>query len=294
MVVATAAMVITVYVFFHLEINGSLVLFYVGFAGWGAYVALANPALESLFADSVATGDRASIFSLKYATLQVASACGPLVSVLLFYKLGDTFTLDVLRKVLLVGCLLGAIAVMFLACLRDEEGLGRESDVVEEDIMTEVVGSERVVGEVGEVGEKSLAVVDEAHDDSDDDGDDKNGDEDDEDGDDQVRGAARSCTWMCGHRRLRTVRWTIALSDVATSTAAGMTVKFFPLFFVSHANAGPMQGYSFSPINLSWMYLVMPLVTTCVATLLPRMIKRGWCGRPTAIIVFKMLGIGAL
>jgi MFS family permease len=256
MVVAMIAMAITVYVFFQLQSNGSLILFYVGFGCWGVYVALANPALESLFADSVPTGNRTSIFSFKTACIQIASASGPLISVLLFYNLGNTFTLDVLRKVLLVGCVIGIIAVMFLACLRDDKGLGKESEVVEEEVM----------------------VVE----------------EEEKDGDDEVRGVARSCTWMCGHKKFRSVRWTIAVSDIATSAAAGMTVKFFPLFFVSEATAGPKQGYAFTPINLSWMYLVMPLITTCVATLLPRIIKRGWCGRPSAVIVCKIFGIVAL
>jgi len=279
MVVATIAMAITVYVFFQLQSNGSLVLFYVAFGCWGAYVALANPALESLFADSVPTGDRTSIFSFKTACIQIASASGPLISVLLFYNLGNTFTLDVLRKVLLVGCVIGVIAVMFLACLRDDAGLGKESEVVEEEVVVveEEEPEEEEMG-MGMVVEEGHLMV--------------SGDNDD--GDDEVRGVARSCTWMCGHKKFRSVRWTIAVSDIATSAAAGMTVKFFPLFFVSEATAGKKQGYAFTPINLSWMYLVMPLITTCVATLLPRIIKRGWCGRPSAIIVCKIFGIVAL
>ena len=128
-IVGLIAMAVTCYVFVTLRPDSNLLLFYVGFAGWGGFVVLTNPALESLFADSVQTGNRATIFSLKYALLQIASATGPFISVLLFSKLGNTWELPVLRTVLLIGCGIGVVAMSFLLCLKDSKGLGRESEV---------------------------------------------------------------------------------------------------------------------------------------------------------------------
>ena len=82
--VGLCAIAITCYIFVSLEPGSSLILFYVGFFIWGGYVVLTNPAIESLFADSVKTGERTFIFSLKFALLQVASSTGPAISAYLF------------------------------------------------------------------------------------------------------------------------------------------------------------------------------------------------------------------
>ena len=263
-VVGCIALAITSYVFINLKPNSSLLLFYIGFGVWGAFVVLTNPALESLFADSVATGDRAHIFSIKYATLQIASATGPFVSVLLFYKLGDTWDLNVLRIVLLIGSGIGVFAILFLLLLKDSAGLGSESEVIEDtDDNAENMESEQWIDNINH-------------------------------NQDELHGnTPRCCSCLCGDDTNRTIRWTIAICDVATSTAAGMTVKFFPLFFVSEGK-GEKLGYKFTPIELSWVYLVMPICTVTVAVVLPRLIKRKIVSRPAAMLLCKAAGIAAL
>ena len=272
-VVGLIAMTISCYVFVKLEPNSSLLLFYVGFGVWGAYVVLTNPALESLFADSVPTGDRATIFSLKYATIQIASATGPLISVLMFYQLGDTWKLDVLRTVLLVGSAIGVGAMIFLVCLQDSAGLGKESEVMalEDDDGNALALALQEQEEQEKQEEQRIDLHR------------------------REQQTPNVCCKksLCGADHLRTTRWIIALCDVATSTAAGMTVKFFPLFFVSEGT-GSLLGYKFTPIELSWVYLIMPVCTVTVAVALPRIIKRRWVGRPLAMIICKTFGIGAL
>ena len=272
--VGCIALAITCYVFVHLKPHGNLLLFFLAFGIWGGFVVLTNPALESLFADSVETGNRATVFSLKYATLQIASATGPLISVGLFYTLGNSWKLNVLRTVLLIGSGIGLVALMFLLCLQDSKGLGKESEVDDDDAETRQEEEEEEEEE--DIDEANLM---------------------DEEGNNHHHHhhhhAPRHCTCLYSTDKHRTTRWVIAVSDVATSTAAGMTVKFFPLFFVSDGK-GPLLGYNFSPIQLSWVYLIMPIVTVTVAVALPRLIRIKCCSRPSAMIVCKIMGIAAL
>jgi MFS family permease len=277
--VGLVAMGLTGYVFLTLEPNDNLLLFYLAFGVWGAYVVLTNPALESLFADSVETGNRATIFSFKYALLQIASATGPLISVGLFYKLGNNWELSVLRTVLLIGAAIGVFAILFLPCLSDTKGLGKESEVPEDSLNSD--GSSDDMTLTSEDGsEDSFTYLTRK--------------EEEKEGKEREKGGPpKCCSCLYFKDKNRTTRWTLAVCDVATSTAAGMTVKFFPLFFVSEGT-GSLLGYKFTPIQLSWVYLIMPVCTVSVAISLPKLIKRKCCSRPAAMIICKFFGIAAL
>ena len=54
----------------------------------GMYTGLASPALDALFADSIATGDRSALYTAKQTCVYMASATGPLVNIILFATLG--------------------------------------------------------------------------------------------------------------------------------------------------------------------------------------------------------------
>ena len=301
-IVGLIAMAVTCYVFVTLRPDSNLLLFYVGFAVWGGFVVLTNPALESLFADSVETGNRATIFSLKYALLQIASATGPFISVLLFSKLGNTWELPVLRIVLLIGCGIGVVAMSFLLCLKDSKGLGRESEVGrgEQDTNNAQLNCEGDYeggynnnnddDEQQHLRRPSIATSNSSKRES---SNTSSIDTDNDDSSSSNTSPPTCCSCLYFKDNNRTVRWTIAVCDVATSTAAGMTVKFFPLFFVSDGE-GSLLGYKFSPIQLSYTYLIMPICTVTVAVTLPRMIQKKWCSRPAAMILCKLMGITAL
>lgn len=269
--VGICAIAITSYIFVTLEPGDSLLLFYVGFFVWGGYVVLTNPAIESLFADSVPTGERTFIFSLKFALLQIASATGPAISVGLFYRLGDSWKLATLRKVLLIGAAIAVFAMLLLVRLRDDQSLGEEAES-----HTEAgLGAEARMATLAEAGiedHNSAPQRSGRH-------------------SDVGRKHAFSCC-RCSDTASQ-IRWTIAFSDVFTSTAAGMTVKFFPLWFVASNEPGPLRGYDFSPINLSWLYLVMPLCTATLAMIL-KQAKIAGVGRPWAIVLSKAAGIASL
>jgi MFS family permease len=279
--VGLCATAVTSYIFVTLEPGASLLLFYIGFFIWGGYIVLTNPAVESLFADSVPTGERTFIFSVKFALLQIARATGPAISVGLFCRLGDSWKLVTLRKVLLIGAAIGVGAMLLLVRLRDDQSLGEEAE-----IHTEAETKRET--EIEEEGDPVLEWPGHR-----DDGDFGPASEIDAPQSSASSCCCCCCCCCCYGTTASKIRWTIAFSDVFTSTAAGMTVKFFPLWFVASNDPGPLRGYDFSPINLSWLYLVMPLCTALFAMIL-KQAKIAGVGRPLAIVLSKAAGIAAL
>lgn len=71
----------------------------------GLYNGLASPALDSNFADSIATGDRSVLYTAKQMCVYWASAAGPLVNVVLFCTLGNEWSQDSIRAVMQVEIL---------------------------------------------------------------------------------------------------------------------------------------------------------------------------------------------
>lgn len=268
---------LTVYVYVTLKTGSSLLLFYVCFSLWGAYVVLSNPALESLFADSVPTGKRVRIFSVKHAILQIANATGPAISIGIFYATNNDWKLPTLRRVLLVGTGMGGFAMSLLLLFRDSMSLGVRSEVVAPPDFdsTEEAGVHENYTPLDDV-----TIHDEYSSDV------KMGDDT----------SCRMPFYSCFHRlnKKAVTRWCIAISDVFTSTAAGMTVKFFPLWFVSDEKSGPLRGYSFLPIQLSWVYLVTPVCTAMLALLLNNLTSYSCVGKVAPLVGSKFLGIAAL
>jgi MFS family permease len=102
----------------------------VAYTMWGMVTGSYNPALLAIFADSVEAGRRSKLYTWRQALVQLASATGPLVSVVMFACLGDEWALGPCRLVLLVGLGLWLPAGALLLMFRDEQSLGSQSDVV--------------------------------------------------------------------------------------------------------------------------------------------------------------------
>ncbi|GLE10952.1 hypothetical protein PINS_up023225 [Pythium insidiosum] len=96
------------------------------FALWGLFAALQSPAMESLFAESVPHGRRSYPFMIKYNVSNVAQVVGPLLSVLLFLYVGDSWRVQELQPVLVFGTLLVAIASLVLFRFDDDRALDEE------------------------------------------------------------------------------------------------------------------------------------------------------------------------
>lgn len=101
----------------------NLTIIYVAFGLWGVFSAFQSPAMEALFADSIPHGRRSFPLTLKYNVSNVAMVIGPFLSILLFMYVGDVWRVRELRPVLVFGCVLAAIASLFLFRYDDDLAL---------------------------------------------------------------------------------------------------------------------------------------------------------------------------
>ena len=212
----------TVYVFLQLNPGvKNLTILYVTFTGWGLFTVLTNPNLESIFADSVETGRRRHVMSQKSATISFAASFGPLLTIVYYVIQGEglkgTWKLDQLRLVLLGGAGICAFALAFLWLFDDDKSLGQESESAENaekmDIRESILTSENAIGNRS---------YDDDH-------------------------------LPCCFAPRENVPYIIAFGDFFTAVGAGMTVKYFPLFFVDM--------YKLSPISLSIVYFITRVST---------------------------------
>ena len=237
----------TVYVFTQLKPGvKNLTVLYSCFIGWGLYTVLANPNMESIFADSVETGRRRQIMSQKAATISFAASFGPLLTIVYYLIQGEgikgTWKLDQLRLVLLGGAGICAIALVFLWSFDDDKSLGKESESVSNnnDKKKKSSSDSENSSNVPLIDESVLNVV-------------ENTTTTNNNNDSKYDEENLPCCFVPRSN----VPYVIAFGDFFTAVGAGMTVKYFPLFFVDM--------YALSPISLSILYFITRILTALAA-----------------------------
>ena len=207
---------LTVYVISQLQPGTkNLTIFYVTFGLWGMFTVLCNPNLESIFADSVETGTRSSLFANKAATIQIASAMGPFLTIAYYAFLGEGLSggwkLSQLRIVLLFGTGICLVSLLFLWMFNDDNSLGDRSEAA--------VKAKDDASNIIIIGDRKVSLMESPRERKKPRGNDTTGAITEED---------LPCCFVPRH----VVPYVIAIGDVGTAVGAGMTVKFFPLFFV--------------------------------------------------------------
>uniref|UniRef100_A0A061R3F8 Mfs general substrate transporter n=1 Tax=Tetraselmis sp. GSL018 TaxID=582737 RepID=A0A061R3F8_9CHLO len=107
---------------------GPLIL--VGLVLWGVVDTTTFGPSQALYADSVPTGSRSRYYNYLFLAWLLPSSVGPLVSVLMFNFLGNTWTIEDLRPIFLCGLVLELPAAVILFLFDDKKALGEESDHV--------------------------------------------------------------------------------------------------------------------------------------------------------------------
>jgi hypothetical protein len=98
---------------------------------WGAYSGIWNTSLESIFADSVETGSRTWLYTLKFIVSIAANALGPLINIVVFrFFVADQWSIADLKPVLMTGFLFSIVPSTLLFFFSDERSLGGASEAV--------------------------------------------------------------------------------------------------------------------------------------------------------------------
>eukprot|EP00854_Cymbomonas_tetramitiformis_P014087 gene14087-16655_t len=95
---------------------------------WGVYQGLWYTSLETIFADSTKTGERSKLNTNKFILTLVSGISGPALAAAIFLIGQDSWSLEALQHVLLLGAGLCAPPAMLLLLFRDSHKLGRASD----------------------------------------------------------------------------------------------------------------------------------------------------------------------
>ena len=97
---------------------------------WGIFQGLIRPSVESLFADSIKSGMRSKLYSWLHVVRQISMSVGPFINIGLFYFLGDTWDLTVLKTVMYVGLVISAVSLIPLLLMNDDKSMGEASDTI--------------------------------------------------------------------------------------------------------------------------------------------------------------------
>lgn len=208
-----------------------IVLMYLTLIMLGCFMELANSATEAIFADSIPAGKRSGFFTQKAILSTVGIACGPAISAVGLWFLGDKWEPYQMKAVILGGCLILPVCCVTLFFF-DDPAASRQQP------------SEASGGETTEAAAGSTS----------------------------PGRPARSA----GPLKSRHVPYILALANFITACGAGMTVKFFNLFFI--------EDQKFSPIAICILQTAYPLVIACFMKGLEHVAKP--LGRSQAALLF--------
>ena len=255
---------------------------------WGAFQGMRGSAMQSIFADSVPTGERSCPTTLNTILSRLGSLCGPLVALAIFFARGDTWTLRELRIVFIVGqiaCIFPSVVLFFfddkLALGDQSEGAGSgsrsgrtpaaelvdpiafeaEEEEEEEVVVAALASAESAAVEEPSAAAPTAAAAEDAA---------------------ETPAAAGTQRWWCIGKRA--VPFVIVTSDFTMGVASGMTIRFFPLFF--------QHEVGLSPVMVNAIYAVV-MVCLAFAGGASRYTSIS-IGRVTTMIATKLLGIACL
>eukprot|EP00038_Savillea_parva_P007323 m.169300 g.169300 ORF g.169300 m.169300 type:complete len:624 (-) comp13085_c0_seq1:115-1986(-) len=264
---------------------------------WGMYQGVWNTVLETIYADSITTGNRSDFNTRKFMLLQLASIVGPLIALILFLEEGDTWYHMTLRLVFIVGvslCTPGAIMLFFF---NDDHSLGDESEAVSaapsRNGHTSRINSSNASGSAisgtgtgGKGGGRRDSADSSSH-----------HPEEDRHTSQVLNGVLESVQALStsgDYPMVEKRRWgcltsskiphILVFSDLISGLASGMTIKFFPLFFA--------RKVWLSPVAVQGIYIALPIfmITTSFAAQRVSQV----CGRVVTSVGMAYIGSGAL
>jgi len=261
-------------------------------AVWGFASSIINgPALE-LYTASIQQKDHPSYFFVYFATYRIASTIGPLVSIIIFSTMGNTWDLETLRVNIFVGMGIELVVGIFCFAYRDAWALEKEDEEEENEEDSDNASGEEEGEERGKKrrevshteGEEPvfsngdlttpLLPPKEQHE--------QQQEESRTDADEGLSLPGRSsCNLLCFTLRAEHVPYVLFISSFITAAGGGMTIKFFPLYFIVDVH--------FTPNAIQGMYVLIPFLQV-VSTEIMNSVS-SCLGRVQTILFTKILGI---
>ena len=253
---------------------------------WGIAEGIAEGALEALFADSIPTGER----SYWYMRLEVVSlttaAVGPAVSAIMFWSLGNHWTLEQMRPVLYTGLALQLPMIVMYFMVSDDDTVkkrkGRQKKQPTKQEASDTPSHDEYVRADSAIATDSDSECRSSDGDSEcssSDGDSDSGSSS-EGGEGRVLQASSCWGWVTPTR----IPYIIFIGDFLIQLGSGMTVKFFPLYFMNIVGLGPA--------SVQLIYVVQPLLQAAITVVLQK--ASVWTGRVQTVLVSRIVGVSCL
>lgn len=222
----------------------------------GSYTGFNNAPLEALFADCTPRG-KSSLYTTKAVVNSMASGLGPLTSLVLFALLGNRWEVQTCRYVLLAGLAIMIIPLVVMCFFDDGAALSHAHHIEDDRISrSHLAPSEQLplLSEIPDRANKQRLVSEQAQ--------------------SQATQPAQQRP-----QPVIAIPVLITLTDFIGALAAGMTIKFFALFFI--------QMCAMQPIYISLLAVFTPLGISTAALTGQALSKR--LGRLQVNLVSKLL-----
>jgi len=208
--------------------------------------------LTALMDDSVPAGSRSEVNTANMVGANVAMAAGPLCAAAFFLKQGNAWSIDAMKTVIIAGALINTVGIVFAMTMDDSLALKEDSEAVHL--------------------QENLLAVDGAPGDGEADG------EADGSGKNGSKTTKKTFFGLVGPS---SIPWVMFAGELVFAMGAGMTVRFFPIFFQNECHMSP------GLVNITYASLggVMALATIAVQ----RISKR--TGRLEVIIPSLVIGV---
>jgi len=203
--------------------------------------------LMALMDDSVPAGSRSEVNTANMVGANAAMAAGPLFAAAFFVQKGNSWSIDTMKSVIIAGVLINQLGTILAMTMDDSLALKEDSEAVHL--------------------QENLLVVDDAP--------------KDDEADDSCKGSTSNKKTCFGLVGPSSIPWLMFFGELVFAMGAGMTVRFFPIFFQKECLMSP------SLVNVTYASMggFMSLATIVVQ----RVSKR--IGRLEVIIPSLILGV---
>ena len=222
---------------------------------FGLFEALNSANIESILAESIPKGERSLIFTIKYMIQMAAMSIGPLIMYIMFIFYSNVWSNYDERIIIITGVCISIISMFFLFFFNDDYCIDNHNQSIERSSLNEIHMIKNIQHEDDDLNQSTSSSIIEQY---------------------QLFGFITI--------KRSYLPYILISTDVWISIGAGMTVKFFPVFFYNEFNV--------SPEYLSFLYVCNPLCTAFFAYLMQKLSLQ--FGRMNIILISRALGISCL
>lgn len=232
---------------------------------WGLFWGICNTTTTALFADSIPKGSRSYWFTQRSMIRSLGGSCGPIMALVMFLRLGDDWNTTQCATVICIGQMLSIPALALLCFMNDDYCINHEDNSTPgtEDETNHDDNNER------ELDVDELADVEEA----------SEGENNGHPGVMTSESVSQKNIQCIPSERVIPVL--VALSDVLGGLASGMSIRYFPIFF--------LENLKLSPVNVQVIFIASTLCMTGMTRV------SQWTGtklgRIQATLIFKWTGV---